>query len=117
MGNVEQDFSVVHPSGCSGFGSFAILAFSDCDLISQKLCKIMPVGNQCLFPGHFQMEFFADKTAYVLFHLFCVLLTADNTYQKIIRVPDIANLLIAVVHLVTVRYRFQTAPQFPDFRD
>lgn len=117
MGNIEQDFSVVHSSGSPGFGLFAVLALGDCDLVSQKLCKIMSVGNQSLFPGHFQMKFFPDKTAYFLFYLFCVLFTADNSYQKIIRIPDVANPLIAVVHLVTVWHGFQTAPQFPDFRN
>ena len=35
---------------------------------------------------HFQMKFFPDKTAYFLFYLFCVLFTADNPYQEIIRI-------------------------------
>ena len=48
MGNIEQDFSVVHSSGSPGFGLFAVLALGDCDIVSQKLCKIMSVGNQCL---------------------------------------------------------------------
>ena len=75
----------------------------------------MPVGNQCLFPGHFQMKLFQDKSSYILFDLFCVLFTADNTYQKIISISDIANPFIAIVHLVAVRHCPQTAPQFPDF--
>jgi len=48
MGNIKQDFSVVYSSGSSRFGLFVICAFGDCDLVSQKLCKIMSVGNQCL---------------------------------------------------------------------
>ena len=80
MGNIEQDFSVVHSSGSPRLGLFVIFAFGDCDLVSQKLCKVMPMGNQCFFFGHFQMKFFPDKTAYLLFYLFCVLFTADNSY-------------------------------------
>ena len=80
MGDIEQDFSVVYSSGSSRLGLFVIFAFGDCDLISQKPCKVMSVGNQCFFFGHFQMKFFPDKTAYFLFHLFCIVLTADNSY-------------------------------------
>ena len=115
MGDMEQDFSVVHSSGSPGFGLFVVFSFGDCDLVSQKLCKIMSVGDECLFLGHFQMKFFTDKTAYVLFYLFCVLFTADNSYQKVICISDIANPFIVVIHRVAVRHRFKATPQLSDF--
>ena len=64
MGNVEQDFSVVYSSGGSCFSPFVVFAFGDRDLVSQELCKVMPVCNQCFFFGHFQMKFFTDETSY-----------------------------------------------------
>ena len=30
MGNIEQDFSIVYPSGSPGFGLFVVFAFGDC---------------------------------------------------------------------------------------
>ena len=79
MGNIKQDFSIVYPSGSPGFGLFVVFAFGDCDLISQELRSVVSMSNQCLFLGHFQMEFVPDKAAYILFNLFCVLFAADNS--------------------------------------
>ena len=56
-----------------------VFAFGDCDLISQELRSVVSMSNQCLFLGHFQMEFVPDKVAYILFNLFCVLFAADNS--------------------------------------
>ena len=79
MGNIEQDFSIVYPSGSPGFGLFVVFAFGDCDLISQELRRVMSMSNQCLFPRHFQMKFLPDKAAYILFNLFCVPFATDNS--------------------------------------
>ena len=79
IGNIEQDFSIVYPSGSPGFGLFVVFAFGDCDLISLELRSVVSMSDQCLFLGHFQMEFVPDKAAYILFNLFCVLFVADNS--------------------------------------
>ena len=104
VGDIEHDFSVVYSSGGPGFGLFVTLTFGDCDLIPQELSKIMPVGNQCFFLGHFQMKIFPDEAPHILFDLFRVRFSANYSNQKIIGVPNIENSFIAFVHLVAVRY-------------